>query len=55
MLAEREPAMWGSATLAMLVSSTSMNVDNITVMAMSQGLTLGSDADESSGTNQTPQ
>ncbi len=33
------PAMWGSATLATLVSSTSMKVASITVMAISQGLT----------------
>ena len=31
--------MWGKATLAMLVSSTSMNVAIVTVSAMSQGLT----------------
>jgi hypothetical protein len=30
--------MWGKATLATLVSSTSMNVASITVMAMTQGL-----------------
>ena len=39
--AERLPAMWGSATLAMLVSSTSMNVARVTAMAMIQGLTAG--------------
>ena len=33
--------MCGSETLAMLVSSTSMNVASITVAAISQGLTLG--------------
>src|ERR1039457_4684400 len=38
-LAERLPAMWGSETLATLVSSTSMKVASITVMAMTQGLT----------------
>src|ERR1700723_3117333 len=40
-VAERLPAMWGSETLAMLVSSTSMKVASITVAAISQGLTLG--------------
>src|ERR1700733_10260481 len=40
-VAERLPAMCGSETLAMLVSSTSMNVASITVAAISQGLTLG--------------
>src|SRR5579863_744821 len=40
-VAERLPAMCGSETLAMLVSSTSMNVANITVAAISHGLTLG--------------
>ena len=40
-VAESEPAMCGSATLAMLVSSTSMKVASITVMAISQGFTLG--------------
>ena len=39
MLAERLPAMWGRETLATLVSSTSMKVASITVMAMTQGLT----------------
>ncbi len=38
MLAERLPAMWGRATLATLVSSTSMKVASITVMAMIHGL-----------------
>src|SRR5580704_3419798 len=38
-LAERLPAMCGSATLATLVSSTSMKVANITVMAITHGLT----------------
>ena len=33
--------MCGSATLAMLVSSTSMNVASVTVSAMIQGLTAG--------------
>ena len=33
--------MWGRATLAMEVSSTSMKAASATVMAMSQGLTLG--------------
>src|SRR5260370_17878285 len=39
--AERLPAICGSATLAMLVSSTSMNVASVTVRAMIQGLTAG--------------
>src|ERR1700723_199099 len=39
--AERLPAMWGSATLATLVSSTSMNVARVTVSAMIQGLMTG--------------
>ena len=33
--------MWGRATLAMEVSSTSMKAARATVMAMSQGLTRG--------------
>src|SRR5580692_7626068 len=33
--------MWGRATLAMEVSSTSMKAASATVMAMSQGLTRG--------------
>src|SRR5882762_8521906 len=37
--AERLPAMCGSETLAMLVSSTSMNVASVTATAMIQGLT----------------
>ena len=37
-LDERLPAMCGSDTLAMLVSSTSMNVARVTVSAMTQGL-----------------
>jgi len=40
-LAPSEPAMWGSATLAMEVSSTSMKAARATVMAISQGLTRG--------------
>src|SRR5271167_5154171 len=39
--AERLPAMCGSATLAMLVSSTSMNVASVTVNAMIHGLCFG--------------
>ena len=35
------PAMWVSATLAIVVSSTSMKVGMMTEMAMSQGLTAG--------------
>jgi hypothetical protein len=37
MVAERLPAMCGNDTLAMLVSSTSMNVASITVTAISGG------------------
>ena len=40
-LAEREPPMWGMATLAMEVSSASMKVARVTVMAMTQGLARG--------------
>jgi hypothetical protein len=39
LLAPRSPAMCGSATLAMLVSSTSMNAARDTTTAISQGLT----------------
>src|SRR6185312_5986992 len=39
--AERLPAMCGSATLAMLVSSTSMKVAMVTVSATAHGLCLG--------------
>src|ERR1022692_4209842 len=39
--AERLPAMWGNATFAIEVSSTSMNVASVTVMAMIQGLIAG--------------
>jgi hypothetical protein len=41
MLAPRDPAMWGMATLTMEVSSASMKVARVTVMAMTQGLALG--------------
>ena len=41
LLAPRLPAMWGKATLAMLVSSTSMNAVSETATAMTQGLPLG--------------
>ena len=41
LLAPRLPAMYGSATLAMLVSSTSMNAASATTTAISQGLKLG--------------
>jgi len=37
-LTERLPAMWGNDTLAMLVSSTSMNVAIVTTSAMAHGL-----------------
>jgi hypothetical protein len=40
-LAERLPAIWGSDTLATLVSKTSMNVASMTVAAMSQGFISG--------------
>ena len=40
-LAERLPAMCGSATLAIETSSTSMNVASVTVRAIAQGLCLG--------------
>ena len=40
-VAPRFPAMWGSETLAMLVSSTSMNVASVTVRATRYGLNLG--------------
>ena len=33
--------MWGSETLAMLVSSTSMKVESMTTMEISQGLIAG--------------
>src|SRR5271163_2568583 len=39
--AERLPAIWGSATFATLVSSTSMNVASVTVSAMTHGLING--------------
>src|SRR5579872_3097376 len=41
LLAPRLPAMCGRATLAMLVSSTSMNAAIATTMAISQGLNFG--------------
>jgi hypothetical protein len=41
MLAESEPPMWGMATLAMEVSSASMKVARVTVMAMNHGLARG--------------
>jgi hypothetical protein len=41
MLAESDPPMWGMATLAMEVSSASINVAMVTVMAMAQGLARG--------------
>src|SRR5215469_7944674 len=40
-VAPRPPAICGSATLAMEVSSTSMNVASVTVMATIHGLTRG--------------
>ena len=41
LLAPRFPAMYGRATLAMLVSRTSMNAAIATTTAISQGLYLG--------------
>src|SRR4029077_17781662 len=41
LLAPRFPAMYGRATLAMLVSSTSMKAASATTTAISQGLYLG--------------
>src|SRR5215470_14631353 len=41
LLAPRLPAMYGSATLAMLVSSTSMNAASATTTATSHGLYRG--------------
>src|SRR5690242_21152439 len=41
MVADKFPAMWGSATEAMEVSSTSMKVGTITASAMSHGFALG--------------
>src|SRR5260370_2487461 len=41
LLAPRLPAICGSATLAMLVSRTSMNAARATTMAISQGLNFG--------------
>src|ERR1700687_5191990 len=41
LLAPRFPAMYGRATLAMLVSRTSMNAPSATTTAISQGLYLG--------------
>ena len=42
-VADRLPAMCGSDTLTTVVSSTSMNVANMTEIAMIQGLTCGWD------------
>src|SRR5271154_3732032 len=39
--ADSPPAICGSATLATLVSSTSMNVANVTTRAMIHGFTAG--------------
>src|SRR5512135_72415 len=41
LLAPRLPAMYGRATLAMLVSSTSMNAANETALPINQGLNFG--------------
>ena len=40
-LAPSDPPMWGMATFAMEVSSASMKVARVTVMAMAQGLARG--------------
>src|SRR5215467_10573889 len=40
-VADRLPAMWGSDTLTTLVSSTSMKVASMTLIAMTHGLTWG--------------
>jgi hypothetical protein len=40
--ADKFPAMCGNATLAMEVSSTSMNVARVTVTAITQGLIVPS-------------
>ena len=45
LLAPMLPAMCGSATLAMLVSSTSINAASDTTKAISQGLAFGFQAD----------
>src|SRR6266404_5816879 len=50
LLAPRFPAMYGRATLAMLVSSTSMNAARATTTAISQGLYLGRQTSSSRGT-----
>src|SRR6516225_822617 len=41
LLAARPPAIYGNATLAMLVSSTSMNAARATTTPISQGLNFG--------------
>ena len=46
--AERLPAMCGNATLAMLVSSTSINVAKVTANAIIQGLIAGRDGSAAS-------
>src|SRR5579863_527469 len=51
LLEPRPPAMYGKATLAMLVSSTSMNAAIATTTPMSQGLYFGRQG--SSGTEST--
>src|SRR5437660_8081085 len=45
MVADRLPAMCGSETFTTVVSSTSMNVANMTAIATIQGLTWRSDMD----------
>src|SRR5579863_4282558 len=56
LLEPRPPAMYGKATLAMLVSSTSMNAAIATTTPMSQGLNFGRHGSEGtprSGTERT--
>ena len=48
-VAESDPAIYGSATAAIDVSSTSMNVASITAAAISQGFTPASTTADSSG------
>jgi len=50
LLAPRLPAMCGSATFAMLVSSTSMNAASDTTNAISQGFALGVHTDSGMAT-----
>src|SRR5580704_9825285 len=54
LLEPRPPAMYGKATLAMLVSSTSMNAASATTTPMSQGLNFGRHGSVSGGAESTP-